>query len=163
MSEEVREQILDALKGGPLNRAALRVKVPTENDKQLSNALYELRVGRKIEKMDGNWQLRSNGDNFVLEVQRAPTPKEAALAISRAISAARPPARKLPAKRIRIAVADMDLEAKLERSVKSAEDALNHYFASVGNPAIAGPLREARDRARDALENYRSQRNLKIS
>lgn len=51
------------------------------------------------------------------------------------------------------------VEAALERAARETQDALDAYLLSVGDPAIIGPLRQERDEARRALEQYRARRS----
>lgn len=152
-----------------------------ENPRQLSNCLHNLRTNGHVTRDDDGRYRIGSADNAVRvsnpivdAVTRMPAPAvvssrshvaDAASYVNGAIGkTANPKPSMLDefeeaeciSKRITRAAAGIAsprtaVRAILERSVEANQAALDDYVASVADPRILGPLRNARDQARAAL------------
>lgn len=156
MRGELRDEILELLRKGPMTRDELRQAAKSCPDpKQVSNALFQLRVGGHVQKMgDHKWAITDGAG----AKEKAPSKVRAMTdLIARADRIAQRPttaaATPTPA-----AAGTGSLDQILEKAVEDAQGALDAYVSSLGDPEILRPLRAMRDHARTALDNYRKAR-----
>lgn len=167
----IRPQVLAQLKRGPKSPEQLLKAIDEiENEKQLANCLYNLRKAGEVRRLDdGRYELgkeagfaatrakaaaksrdpvpaapaaKNLADHEQAELTHA-TVRAAGLLIAR--GAADP--RKLPPE-IR------EQRAALEEAAVKTQDALDDYLASVADPKILKPLRDARDATRASLKVF---------
>lgn len=146
----LRDEILELLKKGPMTRDELRQKAKSCPDpKQVSNALFNLRVGGQVQKMGNQtWAIADAAG----ATEKAPSKVRA---IADRITCDVSPLAGAAALKFR----DTDaVEQILRKAADDAQAAIDEYVSRLGDPGILGPLRAARDQARLALENYRKAR-----
>lgn len=158
MRGELRDEILELLKKGPMTRDELRQAAKSCPDpKQVSNALFHLRVGGHVRKLDGKmWAI---GDAAGAEgkppSEGRAIAKRLATGNGRSTDLDFTPPEGVPVFKFR----DPDaVEQILQKAADDAQAAIDEYVSRLGDPGILGPLRAARDQARLALENYRKAR-----
>lgn len=139
MRGELRDEILELLRKGPMTRDELRQAAKSCPDpKQVSNALFHLRVSGHVQKMGSQKWAITDG----------------AGAKAKAPSKARAIADRIATGNGKFRDADT-VEKILRKAADDAQAAIDEYVSSLGDPGILGPLRAARDQARLALDNYR--------
>lgn len=147
------EKILDAIAaaGGELAGAELRDQLDLE-DNERKAAITSLKRAGKIESEGSTVAIvyRLTGST-----PKAKTPKAAPTRKNAAAATARHSGKTLDA--IEQAEAAESTLKALQFSASVAQDALEAYVRSIGNPAILDPLLAARDRSRQALEAFVAQ------
>lgn len=130
-NETLRDEVLAVLSDTPQGLAAIYASCETaENQRQVANILLRLRQSGLVASAGRGLYVRGTAEKpaMVPRPKRAPTaPKTRAV---------RPPA---------------TAEAIVRKLVADTQSALDAYLASIGDPAILTPLREACDQARAAL------------
>lgn len=172
----VRNTVLAVLSEyGPLDRAGIEARSDAiDNTKQLASALHKLKqVGHISNVRHGVYDITEEGraamqglDFFVdttgkVSVQLSPTePRPSAGSAPRGTEVLSPTWPAPPRQEIDPLIESLaerhpeTLGESLLRAAETAQNALDEYVYSVGNPTILDSLRDARDLARAALNTY---------
>lgn len=152
MPETPRDEVLSLLdRVGPMTRKEMLPQCRLISDgKQLSNTLYQLKQAGHIERgEDRRYRKCLAGKGY-----GAPTPPPKPAPEQKA-SEAPAPTKPAPTPPPAAPTGNDDtIHALLARNLSQAQDILDEYVWSVGDPRILKPLMTARDQARAALTAY---------
>lgn len=144
--ENPREEVLSLLDThGPMARKDMLPKCRLICDgKQLSNALYQLKQAKEIE--------RDQNGVYKRRLPEAPSPPHGPRSKASEAPVPSKPTRTPPA--AAETANDDTIHALLARNLSQAQNILDEYVWTVGDPRILKPLMTARDQARAALTAY---------
>jgi hypothetical protein len=148
----IREQIATHLASGKKTAKELYANLKdAENEKQVSNALYQMRKAGQIERdEDGRYTLA--GKAIVMN-KLSPAKKEK---LKKAVAALT--ADTIGVEHQKNTPPALALRRTLENSITQTQNALDDYLSSLADQTVLVPLRTARDSARAALAAFDSKK-----
>ncbi len=160
----IREQIAAHLATGKKTAKELYANLKdAENEKQVSNALYQMRKAGQVERdEDGRYTLA--GKTIAMGKMSTANKKKlknAVASLARTLDAADRTVSPLNARlgaNQKNTPPDLVLRSTLENSITQTQNALDDYLASLADQTVLIPLRAARDAARAALTAFDSKK-----
>ncbi len=161
----IREQIAAHLATGKKTAKELYANLKdAENEKQVSNALYQMRKAGQVERdEDGRYTLAGKTIAMgKLSTAKKENLKNAVASLARAQDAAdrtvSPLNARLGADHRKNTPPALALRRTLENSITQTQNALDDYLSSLADQTVLIPLRAARDAARAALTAFDSKK-----